>query len=379
MVLTGKVILIISSEAWGKIFISKHHYALTLAQLGNIVFFLNPPDFGLPYGTVRIENYSLEKNLSIVTYRPFFPWILKFHAKWLFNILIKLQLKKILKRLKAKLDIVWDFSCSFLYNDLSVFNAGLRIFHPVDRLSADARNKRSDILFSVSPLILKDYAVKNVPAFLINHGISEEYKEIAEQPPIPVDYSHKTIKIAYIGNLVIPTLDRDVLLRIISGNTHVNFTFIGPYSNKQNNVSSDFNSKDKEFIDTLRSFPNVSLTGILSTRELADKIQEFDIFFICYKSTGNYRCDNSHKILEYLSTGKVVVSTPILFYQDSDLLQMSKGVGDFENVFTTVIRNLDFYNSVEKMTERKNFAKNNTYRDHLKKIEQLITQSVKSD
>lgn len=40
----NKTILIISPEPWGKMMISKHHYALELAKLGNEVYFLNPPN-----------------------------------------------------------------------------------------------------------------------------------------------------------------------------------------------------------------------------------------------------------------------------------------------------------------------------------------------
>jgi energy-coupling factor transporter ATP-binding protein EcfA2 len=42
--LKGKNILVISPEAWGKSKLSKHHYALTLAAIGNKVWFLQPPN-----------------------------------------------------------------------------------------------------------------------------------------------------------------------------------------------------------------------------------------------------------------------------------------------------------------------------------------------
>ncbi len=42
--LNDKTILIISPQEWGKMLLSKHHYALELAKAGNIFYFLNPPD-----------------------------------------------------------------------------------------------------------------------------------------------------------------------------------------------------------------------------------------------------------------------------------------------------------------------------------------------
>jgi len=37
--LRNKTIIILSPEKWGKMMLSKHHYAIELAGMGNIVFF----------------------------------------------------------------------------------------------------------------------------------------------------------------------------------------------------------------------------------------------------------------------------------------------------------------------------------------------------
>ena len=374
MVLSNKKVLIISPEAWGKIFISKHHYALTLAELGNIVYFLNPIDYKLANGFIKIENTSLSKNIFIVTYRPFFPWILKFHAKWLFEILIKLQINKILKKINTRIDIVWDFTCDYLYNDLSIFKAGIKIFHPVDMLRFDPIKKKTDIIFSVSPLILKTLNLKNTPGFLINHGLSKDFDTVLYSDN-HVNNNDK-IKVCYIGNLLIENLDRNLIKDIILTYKEVDFFFIGPYSNNDNNIQNEFNQEDNDFISFLKDCSNVTLTGTLSGKEIADKIISFDAFLICYKNSRRYKCDNSHKVIEYLSTGKVVVSTPILFYENSDLIEMSKSSEDFKVLFNTVIKNLPHYNSIELNKKRKAFAKNNTYLHHIKNIEGLINREV---
>jgi len=41
--LRNKKVLVLSPQSWGKMRISKHHYALKLAALGNEVCFVNPP------------------------------------------------------------------------------------------------------------------------------------------------------------------------------------------------------------------------------------------------------------------------------------------------------------------------------------------------
>lgn len=376
MVLKNKAILIISSEAWGKIFISKHHYAVALAELGNRVYFLNPVNFNLLKGDILIETSSVDEKLFIISHRPFFPWILKFHVKWLFDVLIKVQVKRILKKINAKIDIVWDFNCSYLYNDLSMFNAEIKIFHPVDMLGVDVIKKKADIVFSVSPLILHDYKVPGVPKFLINHGLSKEFEVVANRPTSSDNYKNRPIKVCYIGNLLIPSLDRELIKQLVLIHTNITFTFIGPFSHKKNNIYNDYKEEDETFISFLNNCSNTIFTNTLSPAEIANEIDTFDAFIVCYKKTAHFRCDNSHKVLEYLSTGKVVISTPLLFYESYDVIEMSNKAISYEDLFDKIINDLDHYNSIRLMDKRKSFAKENTYKKHISKINMLITENV---
>ena len=66
MQLTNKTILVISPQAWGQMYLSKHHYALTLAQLGNTVYFLNPPKQGNYGSKEQVKIVSLKENLYII-------------------------------------------------------------------------------------------------------------------------------------------------------------------------------------------------------------------------------------------------------------------------------------------------------------------------
>lgn len=371
----NKVILLISSEKWGKIFISKHHYALTLAELDNTVYFLNPVEFSIPRGTINIEASEQNKNLLIVTFRPFFPWFLKFHAKLLFQFLMKLQIDKILKKIKKDIDIVWDFNCSYLFNELSIFKASIEIFHPVDMLDDKAAFKKADIIFSVSQQILNDYKVLDIPKFLINHGLSKEFIELANQCGV-LNTNRVRKKICYIGNLLIPSLDRSIIKEIIVAHPALDFIFIGPYEKGNNNIISEYKAVDNEFVNYLKRFHNVILLGVLNCKEIVECIADYDAFLLCYKNSQSYRCDNSHKILEYLSTGKVVISTPVSFYRGLGLIEMSDEKNEFHLLFNKVINNLDHYNSPQLIKKRKDFAKCNSYEKHVKEIELLINRSI---
>ena len=72
--------MIISPERWGKIKVSKHHYALTLAKRGNVVYYLNPPSISGPF-SINVKN--VRQNLKIINYRTFlrgsnrFPMVIR--------------------------------------------------------------------------------------------------------------------------------------------------------------------------------------------------------------------------------------------------------------------------------------------------------------
>src|SRR5437868_11837462 len=83
---SGKVIYIISHEKWGKMLLSKHHYAIELAKLGNRVYFVNHPDKQkrLGRGEINIKPSEVE-NVFVVENRLMFPYFFKFRFPRLYQ------------------------------------------------------------------------------------------------------------------------------------------------------------------------------------------------------------------------------------------------------------------------------------------------------
>ena len=167
MKLKGKVILIISPERWGKVYVSKHHYALALAKRGNTVFFLNPPDL---LKSLKIDITIIDNNLKTIDYKPFFRGSNRLPIVFR-KIFHKVLANKIINSIDLSIDIVWSFDpSSFQY--LNAFGAQLNIFHPVDvhrpRFER-AIAKHVDLILSTSDRILDRYKKVNKPKFKINH------------------------------------------------------------------------------------------------------------------------------------------------------------------------------------------------------------------
>ncbi len=111
---------------------------------------------------------------------------------------------------------------------------------------------------------------------------------------------------------------------------------------------------------------------------LADGQQRMDAFLICYDlSVENRNGPNYHKLMEYISTGKVIISNNIITYKNApEFVQM---VTERENneslpaLFKKVMANLSYYNSISPQEKRIAFAAANTYRKQIRRIEIVLS------
>lgn len=376
--LKGKTILIISPQGWHKVRVSKHHYAVALAEAGNTVYFLNPPDDQVQ--GVRVSESGIP-GLHLVEFSTFFPMKIRFRLRKLYDWLMSFQIKKILKKIGARIDVIWCFDPN-LYNDLGKFDAQVRIFHPVDVFSG--RNAQlvagsSDVLFSVSPSILSYFSPIGKPSFFINHGLGKDFTQLTSGThlTVPGEFKH----ICYVGNMLIPYLDHELVRGIVQAFPDKHFHFVGPYRSDQSTLG-DGDHKAGELIRFLLSQPNVTLHGSKGSADLAEILRQMDCFLICY--TGRfpgYDLSNSHKILEYLSTGKPVVSSPVLAYQDKQhLLYMPSGKDEhtYVDFFVETISSLPELESEQLMKERRSFALSNTYSQQVERIDQILVTQTRS-
>jgi glycosyltransferase involved in cell wall biosynthesis len=379
MQLRNKTIIILSPQAWGQMFLSKHHYAITLARQGNKVFFLNPPKqgrLGLA-GDIKIAP-SNHQNLFIVEHTIGFPSILRFHRISLFHWFMKYHIKNLLKKINRPVDIIWSFDQLHLYPFKFFDKPSFKIFQPVDEPS----NKNAidaahgcDIILSVTNEILSRYTHFKKPMHLINHGIDEDFLMN------PFDTANKkNIHVGFSGNLLRKDIDRDTFLQIVRANPSVVFECWGSYKAHHTNIGGSESLSSQSFIDAIKQH-GVILHGPVTSSELAKGLNKMDAFLICYDvnkdpSGGT----NYHKIIEYLSTGKVIISNNVTSYKNQpELVQM---VEERESnkalpaLFTKVIDNLNFYNNQEFQKHRKEFARTNTYAKQVERIQVILGEKL---
>ncbi len=376
--LQHKNILILSPQNWGRMFVSKHHYAVGLARLGNKVFFLDPPEQGTSDLSSGIEIKSLPdaENLFLIRHKLWFPYVLKFHAMPVFHAGMRLHLKKVLKAIGEPIDIIWSFDLGNLYPFKFFGGVERRIFHPVDEPlipQAIESARGADVIFSVTTEILEKYNKFGIPSHFINHGVSENFLAQAPSDGAGGD----AVRIGFSGNLLRSDVDRDTFLQIVRENPAILFECWGSYKDGQSNIGGSADNDTQKFIEILLALHNVTLHGPVSSEKLAREIHRMDGFLICYDvQKDQSKGTNYHKVMEYISTGKVIISNNVTTYrQQPDLVQMVESREDNRQLpalFRKVTSELAYHNSPDLQTKRIRFARDNSYGRQLERIEAIL-------
>lgn len=365
----NKTILILSQQDWGINMLSKHLYAKELSKKNNVYFIFTIPQ---KHQTRNVIIKDISSTLHLVYIKKKVVGVTRLPG-FLIDIQTKIIIREVLATLKIKQpDVIWSFEQSRFQN-LKQFNAKHTIFHPVDYilkakqfLSKIANS--ANVVFSVSEKIL-DSIQTSTPKYFINHGVDESFfskPKLTSPPPfIKIDKTN----VGYVGNLQMKFIDWKNLIKTVEENDTLNFIFIGP--NNNSNLGGKANHAE---LIKLKSLKNTYFTGAMDKKALIEVLPFFDVFWLCYNHIKfPIEVSNSHKILEYLSTGKVVISNFISTYKNSDLLEMVDDNENFSQKLKEVTSQLEFYNSPEKSEQRITFAKQNSYKNLLQAIEEKLS------
>lgn len=373
----NKTIFIISYEEWGDMLMSKHHYAIELGKKGNKVYFINHPDrkYRLKRGEIKISKTDF-KNVFSVAHRLIHPYFLKYKVKWLYNFLTGLHISKIIRKIGFYPEVVWSFdignSIPIKYFPKSKYRIYMPVDGPFGSIDEMKAVKKADIILSVSDEILNSFCEMNLVKVKINHGVAEEFinKTIVKKMTT-------AIKVGYSGSLLRGDIDIETLKEIITTHLNVKFEFWGECDplNSTIHFNQDISIETIEFLEFLKNCPNVVLHGTQKPNKLASGLKDMDILLVAYKPTKD-NTQNSHKILEYLGTGKVIVSSFMSAYANNyemiNMVSRESAKRELVKLFTSVIDNLDVHNCETYQQRRVDFAQQFTYSKQIEKIEKLL-------
>ena len=290
--------------------------------------------------------------------------------------LMKLEWEHISKLINAPIDIIWSFD-PFRFQDLHLLPALFKLFHSVDLVKspwAEYTARHSDLVLASNSKILERYRDLKVRKYLLGHGLSRNFFLHRDQPDSFQIEKKGRPAIGYSGNLLIEYLDREILLDLVRSNPDCDFYFFGPYT--KSNLTPKFKNQSSEFVSQLMQQENTILLGAVPNAQLFHYLYQMDVLLICY-NTRLYSdaVADSHKVLEYLSTGKTVISSYMSSYEQyPNLIEMTNDNTKLCQVLRKVLGELEEYNSKSKADVRMQFALDRSYRKRIEEIENVMNQ-----
>ncbi len=317
--------------------------------------------------------HSKSKKITVLTLPPMLP--LNFLPPGLcYNILNKLNgwiahfsIRKAMQKLQFKQPVVINaFAPGLGLGLLKKLHERATLYYCYDEISQAAWNKKhggeleknfaekaNGVIVS-SDALQHEKATLNNHTFLVKNGVDTEVFH-------PVDFIRKTCVnpvIGFVGSLD-SRIDYDLLDELISNSPEFRFKFIGRI------VDHGF--------DKLRSKSNVEWIPPVNYTHLPRYIQQFDIGIIPFVKSQFTEKIYPLKINEYLAMGKAVVMTSFAPLSEFNHLVEK---ADSAEIFKDKIRKCLESNCAEKIEERKEFAKDNSWQKRADEFCNIIEKVV---
>lgn len=376
-ILSNKVVFLLSPERWGTMRISKHHYAIELAERGNQVYFVEPPD--LSHSGISITPSDEHASLFVVKYKPQYRGK-RFLPAAIYRWMLRKQIRQLVKAAGHRPDVVLCFD-PYRFLNLTWFKAQVAIFFAADLFSHGELPEEAltaDFCLGVSDTIVELLKKGASHVYFMNHGLNRFFVDAARYQLEQIG-KHRageaTITAGYVGNLLMEAPDRQQMREVILAHPDVRFIFWGQYE-RGGNIGHFDNADVTAFIEFLKTQPHVVLRGAVHPSVLSEECKQADVFWLCWQLNLNKMWDgsNSHKVLEYLSTGKPVVSHYMSTYKESLLIDMlpTKDNTGYVNLFANVVKRVKEGEPIDKQRERISFSIENAYQSHISTIESLV-------
>lgn len=368
-----RTIYLISSQPWDGFKVSKHHYARALAEMGHKVFFIESDPTTRGWGRIEIADSEVP-NLKTVRYAGYlFRW-LRFRARGLYDALGPSKVSQLVREIGVRPDIVWDFDNLFQFRSLTLFDPAVKIFHPVDSLvSGWSAEKGQDLHFTLAKEFTKGVDPEQTPTLFVPHGLNPVHSTYARgviASPKRFRRSGARPVIGYVGNLAAQGIDWPMIERLVRENSQVMFRLIGPSKGPAEPQYSDV-------IERLKAAPNCDMPGLVPADKVVEQAKEIDLWLVCYDIARRPDAAiNTHKVLEYLATGKAVLSNYIKAYDGTGLLHMPDTYSNaaMPAILTRVLADPERTNTVEEMTRRAAFALEHSYVANLDVMNRFLTE-----
>jgi glycosyltransferase involved in cell wall biosynthesis len=328
----------------------------------------------------KLHSYEINDNLEV--YVPFgLPTFqMRFSPAVYLNKILELMLvKRKIQKLKIKNPILWLYHPRYI-NTIGKFGEGLVVYDCMDdftslislkedrgKIERDEKDllRKADIVFAGGYSIadLKRNSREHIHVFPSAVEIDHFKKALSDNIEIPGDIKDIPHPILGYWGAIDERIDHSLLESLALRHPDWSIVFLGPIVKHE--------IEDFPYLDKIK---NVFWLGPKDYSLLPNYARAFDICLNPFVLTREGRHLSPTKTLEYLATGRPVVSTPIndvvRFY--NGIVSIADGVEEFE---MAIKRCMEEDNESLKQ-KRINFTENKTWENTVRKMEELILEKI---
>jgi len=369
---TPRTIYLISPQPWDGFKVSKHHYARALAGMGHRVYFIESGPTTRGWGRIEIADSEVA-NLKTVRYAgSLFRW-LRFRARGLYDALGAAKVRQLVRRIGVRPDIVWDFDNLYQFKSLTLFDPAVKIFHPVDSLIPGwTAAKDQDLHFALAREFTEGVDPAETPTLFVPHGLNPAHAAYARQVVAAPERFRAVADrpiVGYVGNLSADGIDWSMIERLVRDNPEVTFRLIGP-------TGGLTDPRERTIALRLEELPNCEMPGLVPAEKVVEQAKDIDLWLVCYDIARRPDAAiNTHKVLEYLATGKAVLSNYIGAYDGTGLLHMpaTHSNDTMPAILARILADPQRTNTAADMTRRAAFALEYSYDGNLDQMNRFLT------
>lgn len=203
------------------------------------------------------------------------------------------------------------------------FHSGAEDAHVLQ--AEKAIHENADLAFFVNHSLVEERRFINPKTYHLGHGVDYDHFVKATSPEGAVPEDISTIPAPIVGYIgVLRSLDFELIEKLAKTNPNYSFVFIGE-------VQEDYSE--------IKKLSNIYFLGKKPYEQLPFYMKRIDCYGIFYRMDdvfNNYR--NPKKLLEYLATGKPIVSVPVLeMAHFGDLVYTANSFEDFNRLLKLVV------------------------------------------
>ena len=388
--LRGRDIVVLSHQRWGAHFTPIHGTTLRLAQQ-NRVLFMEPPDSAaslrhhpaaraaLARTFDRVERFGAQLAVYHVPplFLPFQPYsrMIRRSIEWTYLRMVRDGLRQ----MDLRDPLLWIYQ----FNTIAIVEAlapRLTVYECMEDAAGFARRRRvRDYVRAMDARLCERADVVFVPNAQMYAARQAVCRRI-HLTPWPVDFEHynqaldpalsippeidglRRPIIGFYGNLDACRFDVELVLTLARRHPEWSIVLIGP-------LWAGFEP------GPLGDLPNIRLLGPKPVEQLPACLKGFDVGIIPYKLNDFTRSITPLKLMEYLATGKPVVTTALpAALQHADVLRIASDVDAFEHQIAAALAAPD-----ENQAARLRVARAHNWEACMRQKADLLTPLLEQD